>query len=62
MVPYYSITGFYPDEKNDDSLQFEIDIKDAEQKEAFGSDSRSKTIQRNWSRGAGNYGRAAQES
>ncbi|WP_434624552.1 pyocin S6 family toxin immunity protein [Pseudomonas sp. Z1-29] len=35
MVPYYSITGFYPDEKNDDSLQFEIDIKDIEQKEAL---------------------------
>lgn len=31
---YYSITGFYPDDKKDDSLQFETCIKTAEQNEA----------------------------
>lgn len=34
-MPYFSITGFYPDDKNDDSLQFEIYIKDAEQNEVL---------------------------
>ncbi|CAI8775779.1 pyocin S6 family toxin immunity protein [Pseudomonas brassicacearum] len=32
---YFSITGFYPDDKKDDSLQFEICIKNAEQNEAL---------------------------
>lgn len=32
-VSYFSITGFYPDDRNDDSLQFEMDIKNAEQNE-----------------------------
>ncbi|WP_420231584.1 pyocin S6 family toxin immunity protein [Pseudomonas sp. ABY48] len=31
----FLITGFYPDEKQDDSLQFEIHIKSAEQNEAL---------------------------
>jgi len=35
FVLCYSITGFHPDDKNDDSLQFEIDIKDVAQKEAL---------------------------
>ncbi len=34
-MPCFSITGFYPDDKKDDSLQFEIYIEDAEQKEAL---------------------------
>lgn len=34
-MPYFSITGFYPDDKKDDSLQFEFDVKDAEQNEAL---------------------------
>ena len=32
-VSYFSITGFYPDDRNDDSLRFEMDIKNAEQNE-----------------------------
>ena len=32
---YFSIAGFYPDDKKDDSLQFEIRIKNAEQNEAL---------------------------
>ena len=32
---YFSITGFYPDEKKDDSLQFETRIKNAKQNEAL---------------------------
>jgi hypothetical protein len=35
-MPCFSITGFYPDDKKDDSLQFEIYIEDAEQNEALG--------------------------
>jgi hypothetical protein len=34
-MPYFSITGFYPDDKSDDSLQFEIYIKNAEQNEVL---------------------------
>ncbi|MCQ6257379.1 pyocin S6 family toxin immunity protein [Pseudomonas sp. Q11] len=34
-VRYFSITGFYPDDKKDDSLQFETRIKNAEQHEAL---------------------------
>ncbi|UVM62370.1 MULTISPECIES: pyocin S6 family toxin immunity protein [Pseudomonas] len=34
-MPYFSITGFYPDDKKDDSLQFETYIEDAEQNEAL---------------------------
>ncbi len=26
-MPYFSITGFYPDDKNDDSLQLETYIR-----------------------------------
>ena len=32
-MPYFSITGFYPDDKKDDSLQFETHIKNAEKNE-----------------------------
>ncbi|OAB51259.1 pyocin S6 family toxin immunity protein [Pseudomonas thivervalensis] len=32
---YLSITGFYPDDKKDDSLQFKTCIKNAEQNEAL---------------------------
>jgi hypothetical protein len=34
-MPYFSITGFYPDDKKDDSLQFETYIKNDEQNEAL---------------------------
>jgi len=34
-MPYFSITGFYPDDKNDDSLQLETYIKDTKQNEAL---------------------------
>ncbi|WP_411386533.1 pyocin S6 family toxin immunity protein [Pseudomonas sp. MPB03] len=34
-MPCFSITGFYPDDKKDDSLQFEIYIEDTEQNEAL---------------------------
>ncbi|WP_434604115.1 pyocin S6 family toxin immunity protein [Pseudomonas sp. R1-7] len=34
-MPYFSITGFYPDDKNDDSLQFEMYIKNSEQNEVL---------------------------
>ena len=34
-MPYFSITGFYPDDKKDDSLQFETHIKNAEHNEAL---------------------------
>ncbi|QXH95907.1 hypothetical protein HU749_005860 [Pseudomonas ogarae] len=34
-MPCFSITGFYPDDKKDDSLQFEIYIENAKQKEAL---------------------------
>jgi len=34
-MPYFSITGFHPDDQKDDSLQFEIHIKNAEQNEAL---------------------------
>ncbi|WP_058546892.1 pyocin S6 family toxin immunity protein [Pseudomonas fluorescens] len=34
-MPCFSITGFYPDDKNDDSLQFETYIENAEQNEAL---------------------------
>ncbi|MNC79212.1 hypothetical protein D3C75_1316320 [compost metagenome] len=34
-MPCFSITGFYPDDKKDDSLQFEIYIENAEQNEAL---------------------------
>ncbi|SSB96604.1 hypothetical protein SAMN04488697_105252 [Pseudomonas sp. 43mfcvi1.1] len=34
-MPYLSITGFYQDDKKDDSLQFEIYIEDPEQNEAL---------------------------
>ncbi|WPN64504.1 MULTISPECIES: pyocin S6 family toxin immunity protein [unclassified Pseudomonas] len=34
-MPCFSITGFYPDDKKDDSLQFEIYIEDAEKNEAL---------------------------
>ncbi|WP_024616228.1 pyocin S6 family toxin immunity protein [Pseudomonas kilonensis] len=34
-MPCFSITGFYPDDKSDDTLQFETYIEDAEQNEAL---------------------------
>ena len=34
-MPCFSITGFYPDDKNDDLLQFETYIENAEQNEAL---------------------------
>ncbi|CAN1598541.1 pyocin S6 family toxin immunity protein [Pseudomonas mediterranea] len=34
-MPYFLITGFYPDDKKDDSLQFETYIKNAEQNEVL---------------------------
>lgn len=34
-MPYFSITGFYPDDKNDDSLQFEMYIKNSDQNEVL---------------------------
>lgn len=34
-MPYFSITGFYPDDRKDDSIQFETYIKDAVQNEAL---------------------------
>lgn len=32
---YLSITSFYPDEKQDDSLQFQLTIKDYEMNQAL---------------------------
>lgn len=32
-MSYFSITGFHIDDKKDDSLQFEVHIKNAEKKE-----------------------------
>ncbi|WP_434580727.1 hypothetical protein J3P95_14965 [Pseudomonas sp. Z5-35] len=43
-MPYFSITGFYPDDQNDDSLQFEVDIKVAEQNEALAQIVEKKTF------------------
>jgi hypothetical protein len=34
-MPYFSITGFYPDDRKDDSIQFETYIKDPVQNEAL---------------------------
>lgn len=34
-MPCFSITGFYPDDKEDDSLQFEIYTENAERNEAL---------------------------
>jgi flagellar basal body-associated protein FliL len=42
---YLSITGFYPDEKQDDSLQFELSIRDAELNEELAQLTESKTFE-----------------
>ncbi|VVQ27178.1 hypothetical protein PS943_00244 [Pseudomonas fluorescens] len=39
-------TGFYPDEKQDNSLQFELDIKGFERNEAVAQTDRIKAIGR----------------
>ncbi|WP_030142264.1 pyocin S6 family toxin immunity protein [Pseudomonas fluorescens] len=43
-MSYFSITGFYPDDRNDDSLQFEMDIKNAEQNEMLAQITEGKTF------------------
>jgi len=43
-MSYFSITGFYPDEKEDDSLQFEIYVKNAEQNEALAQITEAKSF------------------
>lgn len=40
-----SITGFYPDEKQDDSLQFELIIKDYELNQALAQLTESKSFE-----------------
>lgn len=42
---YLSITGFYPDEKQDDSLQFELTVKDYELNQALAQLTESKTFE-----------------
>ncbi|MBN3863899.1 hypothetical protein HCU66_16795 [Pseudomonas frederiksbergensis] len=42
---YLSITGFYPDEKQDDSLQFELTIKDYELNQALAQLTESKSFE-----------------
>ncbi|MNM74169.1 hypothetical protein D3C81_859220 [compost metagenome] len=42
---YLSITGFYPDEKQDDSLQFELTIKNYELNQALAQLTESKTLE-----------------
>lgn len=42
---YLSITGFYPDEKQDDSLQFELTVKDYELNQALAQLTESKTLE-----------------
>lgn len=32
-MPYFLITGFYPDDQKDDSLQFEMSVRNSEQNE-----------------------------
>ena len=42
---YLSITGFYPDEKQDDSLQFQLTIKDYEMNQALAQLTESKKLE-----------------
>jgi uncharacterized protein YfcZ (UPF0381/DUF406 family) len=42
---YLSITGFFPDEKQDDSLQFELNIKDHEMNQALAQLTESKNLE-----------------
>ncbi|MBF4558009.1 hypothetical protein H7698_18170 [Pseudomonas sp. p50] len=42
---YLSITGFHPDDKNDDSLQFELTIKDLELNQALAQLTESKSLE-----------------
>lgn len=42
---YLSITGFYPDEKQDDSLQFELSVKDYELNQALAQLTESKSFE-----------------
>lgn len=42
---YLSITGFYPDEKQDDSLQFELTIRDYEVSQSLAQLTESKTLE-----------------
>ncbi|MCF4998009.1 hypothetical protein GIW70_13015 [Pseudomonas syringae] len=42
---YLSITGFFPDEKKDDSLQFELNIKDYELNQALAQLTESKSLE-----------------
>jgi len=42
---YLSITGFHPDDKKDDSLQFELTIKDLELNQALAQLTESKSLE-----------------
>jgi flagellar basal body-associated protein FliL len=42
---YLSITGFYPDEKQDDTLQFELALKDYELNQILAQLTESKTLE-----------------
>ncbi|MNG12407.1 hypothetical protein D3C84_960190 [compost metagenome] len=42
---YLSITGFYPDEKQDDTLQFELAIKDYKVNQALAQLTESKPLE-----------------
>lgn len=42
---FLSITGFYPDEKNDDTLQFELSIRDQEKNQALAQLTESKPFE-----------------
>lgn len=42
---YLSITGFYPDEKQDNSLQFQLTIKDYELNQALAQLTESKNLE-----------------
>ncbi|MVV51977.1 hypothetical protein EJA72_27615 [Pseudomonas sp. PB120] len=42
---FLSITGFYPDEKKDDSLQFELTVKDQELNQALAQLTESKPLE-----------------
>jgi len=44
-MPYLSITGFHPDEKQDDSLQFELTIKDHDENQALAQLTESKNLE-----------------
>lgn len=44
-MTYLSITGFYPDEKQDDSLQFEFDIKGDQLNQAAAQITESKPLE-----------------